>query len=64
MKTIDTLNALMTNFENWDMFDGFSKNDIENVRQGLLNLVGTAVMESQSKIKDVLPDFYSELKKS
>ena len=44
--------------------DGFSKDKIENVRQELLNLAGTAVMESQSKIKDVLPDFYSEIEKS
>lgn len=63
MKTKEQIESLMLKLKNWDMLKDLSQTDIESIEQDLKRIAGTAVMDANNKIQNILPDFYTELTK-
>lgn len=61
MKTKEAIEILMTKMENWGMLSELTIRERESIRQDLKNLVGTSIMEANSKITEILPNFYNEI---
>lgn len=59
-KAIDDTFAKLTI---WGCFVHLTENEKESIKFDLQDIAGTAVMEANSKIQDILPNFYNELTK-
>jgi hypothetical protein len=49
----DAATGIMAKFENWDMFDGLSKKEIESIKADLVRLQKEALHEFKKKINSI-----------
>lgn len=63
MTTKEAIANLYNKFNEWGMLEGLTDNERESVFCDLEQLAGTAIIESHNKIKDILPNFYTQITK-
>ena len=61
-KTQAGISELLEKFKTWGMLDYLTESEIKSVESDLRNLVGTAIMEANSQICQILPQFYNDIK--
>lgn len=62
-QTHKTIEYTIEKLKTWGCFDHLTENEKESIKSDLRIIAGTAVMEANSKIQNILPNFYNELTK-
>ena len=62
MKTLKEINSFLAKLESWGMLKDLSDNEKQSIQDDLKHIAGTAIMEANDKIQNILPNFYNEIR--
>lgn len=58
------IEKLMVKYRCWGLFDNLTEPEVEQIECDLKQLCGTAIMEANNAIQNVLPTMYREITKN
>lgn len=62
-KTIEKIESVMTLLDNWGLTKDLTKHERQSLEFELKSIAGTAVMEAQNAIQNILPNLYNQINK-
>ena len=60
-KTLDKINQLMKQFQDWGMLDNLTEREKIQIREELKSIAGSAIMEAHNKVQNILPSLYNQI---
>ena len=59
--TETAINELLDKMKEWGMFDSLTEREKQSIEIDLRYIAGSAIMDANQKIKDIIPELYNSI---